>query len=207
MRKPLCILLVTLLMAACASPRSIKKWVNKKAPETFSARFETTKGTFEIEVERSASPKAVDRLFQLLHTNYFNNALFYRVVPGFVAQFGGTDELLEKKWSAYKLPDELVLQGNRKGTISFARGGKTSRDATLFINLDDNSRLDTLDYKGVVGFPTFGKVTQGMEVVTALHSGYGDSIFEHLDVMYKDLPAFLKKYPDLDKINKAYILK
>ena len=192
---------------ACSSTRHPSKWIKRKAPQTFSARFETSKGIFEIEVDRSASPKAVDRLYQLLKTNYFNDALFYRVVPGFVAQFGGTNEILEKKWSTYMLPDEPVIKGNSKGTISFARGGKTSRDATLFINLQDNSRLDTLNYKGVVGFPTFGKVTKGMEVVTQLYSGYGDSIFENLEVMYKDLPAFLKKYPDLDKINKAYILK
>lgn len=196
-----------MIVAACSGSRFSTKWITKQAPKSFLARFETTQGIFEIEVERSASPKAVDRLFQLLKTNHFNNALFYRVVPGFVAQFGSTDGMLEKKWSAYKLPDEPVLQGNRKGTISFARGGKTSRDATLFINLDDNSRLDTIDYKGVVGFPTFGRVTKGMEVVTALYSGYGDSIFEHLDVMYKDLPDFLKKYPNLDKIKKAYILE
>ena len=100
MRKPLYIVLITILTVACASPRSIKKWTDKQAPEAFSARFETTKVVFEIEVNRKASPKAVDRLFQLLKTRYFDNALFYRVVPGFVAQFGSTDEVLEKKWSA-----------------------------------------------------------------------------------------------------------
>ena len=110
-------------------------------------------------------------------------------------------------WNRYKIPDEPVLQGNDKGTLSFARGGKESRGTDLFINLGDNNRLDTLDYNGVKGFPTFGKVTTGMKVLEALYDGYADTTMSHLEMMYKDVNAFIKKYPKLDTIYRVELIK
>ncbi|WP_350287107.1 peptidylprolyl isomerase [uncultured Croceitalea sp.] len=198
---------IMVMVAACSSTNFKPRWTKLEAPETFTVRFETSKGQFEIAIERSASPKAVDRFYQLLKTDYFNNALFYRVNPGFVAQFGSTDSVLSNKWNSIKVPDEPVLQGNSKGSLSFARGGKETRTTTLFINLSNNNRLDTLDYSGVKGFPSFGKVTTGMQVVESLHSAYADTTMKDFDLMYEDLPRFMKKYPKLDKIHKVYIIK
>lgn len=195
------------IVLGCSTSKFKSSWTKPIAPETFTTKFETSKGDFEIMVERKLSPKAVDRYYQLVKTSYFDNILFYRVNPGFVAQFGGHDSLIYTSWNHYKIPDEPVLQGNDKGTLSFARGGKESRGTDLFINLKDNNRLDTLHYNNVTGFPAFGKVTSGMEVLEALYSGYADTTMGNLEVMYKDLDAFIKKYPRLDTIYKVEFIK
>jgi len=206
MRKIQLIVLLIVLTVGC-SPKTFNiKWTKELAPENFTSRFETSKGNFDIVVERRLSPKAADRFYQLVKHNFFDNSLFYRVNPGFVAQFGGNDNAAYKKWNSATVPDEVVKQGNTKGTFSFARGGKDTRTSDLFINLRDNSRLDTLFYNEVRGFPSFGKVTNGMEVVEKLYSGYSDSTMEHFDLMMTNRKEFLKKFPDLDVIEKAYLV-
>ena len=112
----------------------------QKAPASFVDKFETSKGDFEIEITRSFSPKAVDRLFQLLNQHFYDNTLFYRVVPNFVVQFGNTDTTITRKWEKYKVQDEPVIKSNLKGMVSFARSGKDTRGNDLFINLKNNQR-------------------------------------------------------------------
>ncbi len=199
-------LFITFMMGC--SPATFKaKWAKEIAPETFITRFETTKGNFDIKVTRKLSPKAADRFYQLVKTRFFDQGMFYRVNPGFVAQFGSVDYPKQKFWSAINVPDEKVVQGNRRGTLSFARGGKESRTTDLFINLSDNRRLDTLRYNGVKGFPTFGEVIKGLSVIDSLNSKYSDRTMSSLDLMYKNKAKFLKKYPNLDQIKKAYLIK
>ena len=206
MRKNQLVALLIVLIIGC-SPKTFNiKWTKEIAPENFTTRFETSKGNFDIAVERSLSPKAADRFYQLVKHKFFDNSLFYRVNPGFVAQFGGNDSVAYKKWNSVTVPDEVVKQGNTKGTFSFARGGKGTRTSDLFINLGNNSRLDTLFYNEVRGFPSFGKVTSGMEVVEKLYSGYSDSTMEHFDLMITNREEFLKKFPDLDVIEKVYLV-
>ncbi|GMN07640.1 hypothetical protein MTsPCn5_30290 [Croceitalea sp. MTPC5] len=200
-------IIILTLIAACSGSKFKSSWPKTTAPETFLTRFETSQGNFEVQVERKLSPKAVDRFYQLVKTRYFDNILFYRVNPGFVAQFGGNDSVIYNGWNRYKIPDEPVLQGNAKGTLSFARGGKESRGTDLFINLRNNHRLDTLNYIGVTGFPTFGKVISGMDVLEALYDGYADTTMTNLDLMYNDLDAFIKKYPKLDTIYRVRFIE
>jgi homoserine O-acetyltransferase len=205
--KPYHLVLIVFLLTLGCSPKTFNiKWTKEIAPENFTTRFETSKGNFDIAVERKLSPKAADRFYQLVKHKFFDNSLVYRVNPGFVAQFGGNDSIAYKKWNLVKVPDEEVKQGNTKGTFSFARGGKGTRTSDLFINLGDNSRLDTLFYNEVRGFPSFGKVTTGMEVVEELFSGYSDSTMEHFDLMMTNREAFLKKFPELDVIEKVFLV-
>lgn len=199
--------ILVVLAISCGTKVFQTKWTEETAPEKFVARFETSKGDFDMKIERRLSPKAADRFYQLLKHDYFKNILFYRVNPGFVAQFGTSDSIASKNWNSIKIPDEEVLQGNTKGTLSFARGGVETRGTQLFINLDDNSRLDTLDYNGVKGFPAFGSVTEGMTVLDSLNSGYGDTTMGDYEMMFENKKEFLKKYPKLDSIYTAYILK
>ncbi|WP_394750947.1 peptidylprolyl isomerase [Spongiimicrobium salis] len=196
-----------LICLGCTSKPFKSKWVTQSAPEQFSVRFETTKGDFDIAIERQWSPKAVDRFYQQVKHHLYDESVFYRVVPGFVAQFGDTKPQISNQWGAFKVPDEEVKLGNTKGTLSFARGGKESRNAALFINLVDNSRLDTLDYNGVKGFPAFGKVIRGMDVVLDLHGGYREQPGGKLNLLYTQPEEFFKAFPKLDRILKISILK
>ena len=182
-------------------------WTKEQAPGTYVVRLETSKGMVDVEVHREWSPLAADRFYQLAKHHFFDRAVFYRVVPHFVAQFGSSDTVKINKWSATKIPDEPVLHSNVRGTISFARGGKETRGTELFINFKDNLRLDTISYSGVTGFPTFGNVVKGMDVVDSLNSKYGDSTMHHLEEMYKSRKHFNDSFPGLDIIVKAYVLK
>lgn len=91
--------------------------------------------------------------------------------------------------------------------MSYARSGRETRGSTLFINLKDNQRLDTLKAGGVVGYPPFGKVINGMDVVDSLYAGYEGKTMSKLDTLQKYPALFMKQFPKLDKINKAYIIR
>ncbi len=201
------ILITVFLLCACKASNFHSKWTKEQSPATFTARFITSRGNFDIEVTRQLSPLAADRMFQLLHHHVFDSVLFYRVVPRFVAQFGSLDTTVTNKWETYKVTDEPVLKSNARGTISFARSGKDSRGTQLYINLKNNPRLDTVNYEGATGFPVFGVVTTGMDVVDSLFSGYGDTVFDKFDSLSSNRKLFLKEFPKLDSIHSTLILK
>ncbi len=203
----LVIVLLALLAISCGPKVFKTKWTKETAPESYTTRFETSKGSFDIKVTRKHSPKAADRFYQLVKHSFFDKGLFYRVYPDFVAQFGTTDATKRTLWQANKVPDEPVLKGNSRGTLSFGRGGPQSRGTDLYINLKENTYLDTINFQKVVGFPSFGKVIKGMEVVTALHSGYGDTTMDTLNLMYSNKPAFIKRFPSLDRIERVFLLE
>ena len=196
------------LVSACASKKFDEKWLNIEAPATFKARFETTKGNFDIVAIRSLSPKGVDRLYQMITKNYYVDVPIFRVVPNFVAQFGiHNDSLINASWQENGIEDEPVLEKNDSMTISFARGGVKSRSNQIFINLKDNHRLDELEYSGVKGFPVIAKVTAGQSTILKFYDGYGDKLGMKQDSIEKFGNSFLKeKYPKVDYITKAYIL-
>lgn len=201
----ICFLFISVILIGCKKESFDAAWTQEQAPEVYKARFETTKGNFEIVVTRNWSPNAADRLYQLLKHNYYDNAIFYRVVPDFVAQFGNTNTAQMNQWKSVPIPDEAVKHSNIRGTISFARSGKDSRDLEIFINLDDNTTLDTLAYEGVKGFTPLGKVEKGMEVVDALYSGYGETPMGNPN-LYLNRNLFYQTYPKLDLIIKAYLI-
>lgn len=195
------------MVTSCSKVIFKTKWVNEKAPENFVTRFETSKGNFDIAIEREASPYAVDRFYQLVNHHLLDSVLIYRVVPKFVAQFGITDTLKTASWKKFKVLDEKVIKSNLKGSLSFARSTKDSRDFDLFINLENNTRLDTVSYEKIIGFPAFGTVIKGMEVVETFYSGYGNETMDKYDSLASNRKQFLKMFPKLDVIHKAYILK
>lgn len=204
--KRLLVIFLALCLSGCEDKKFSADWTNEKAPERFLARFETTKGDFEIEVSRKWSPAAADRFYQLVGHHYYDNAIFYRVVPDFVAQFGNTDTPVMNKWRSVKIPDEQVAVSNLRGTVTFARFGKESRDLEVFVNLRDNVVLDTIDFEGVRGFPPFGKIVSGMETVDKLFAGYGEQSMSDPN-LYADRKTFYRTFPKLDLIQKAYLVE
>ena len=201
------IFLLSLLPFALSCTHKFQsEWVQQKAPEQFTARFETTKGNFDVEVTRAHSPAAVDRFYQQVKHRFYDNSIFYRVIPGFVAQFGISDTNQINQWSKFKVPDEPVVKGNERGTLSFARAGKETRGSDLFFNLVNNARLDTVSYNDVKGFPSFGRITYGLAVMDSIYTGYASRSVEKLDTMYNDRKKYLSRFPKLDIIKKVSIL-
>lgn len=197
-----------MLLAVLGCQSSFRSsWMQEKAPENFVARFETSKGNFDIAVTRDLSPKAVDRFYQQLRHQFYDKTLFYRVVPNFVVQYGPLDSTkTANTWDRFRVEDEVVKGSNVKGSISYARSGPNSRGNHLFINLKDNIRLDTIYYNKVKGFPSFGKVIRGMEVVEKLNGEYGNATMQVFDSLATQRKVFMAKFPRLDSIHKAYIL-
>ncbi|CAI8173722.1 MAG: Uncharacterised protein [Polaribacter sp. SA4-10] len=204
------ILLATIILFTCCAPKKFnKKWLKEKSPKTFKARFETTQGIFDIEAKRAWSPKGVDRLYQLIKYNYYNDIAIFRVVPKFVAQFGiHNDSLINNSWRDKGIDDEPVILKNDFMTISFARSTVKTRSNQIFINLKSNNQLDIADYSGVVGFPAVAKVIAGSENVLNFYDKYGDKLGIQQGPINKFGNKFLReKYPKVDYILKAYFIK
>src|SRR5580704_8641813 len=115
--------------------------LHAKAPGIFKARFTTTAGDFVVEVHRDWAPLGADRFYNLVRNGYFTNASFFRVVPGFVVQFGlSADPSVNKVWKDAKIQDDPVKQSNKRGFLVFATAGPNTRTTQLFINFGDNAR-------------------------------------------------------------------
>lgn len=180
--------------------------LSETAPDVFQARFETSKGDFVIEVHRSWSPNGADRFYNLVGNGYYDDVRFFRVIAGFMAQFGiHGDAAVSAAWRGRRITDDPVAQSNVRGFVSYAKLGAHSRTTQVFINFGDNSRLDGM------GFPPFGRVTEGMDVVDALYSGYGEGAPSGTGPDQARIQlegnAYLKEnFPDLDFVRKATIV-
>lgn len=171
----LILLVACLCLVACSGKRhplldpGSDEW-NKKSPERYTVHFETTKGDFEIDIERANAPIGADRFYNLVRLGYYNDARFHRVVPGFIVQFGlaGQPEW-SQIWMNQPIADDPNKISNVRGTIAFAFTEPGTRTVQLYINTRDNSRLDT------IGFAPLGRVTKGMEIVDQIYSGYGEN--------------------------------
>ncbi len=181
--------------------------LTEKAPDTFKVRFETTKGAFTIEVTRSLSPNGADRFYNLVRSGYFQDIAFFRVISGFMCQFGiHGDPKVSAAWREASIPDDPVKGSNTRGTISFATAGPNTRTTQLFINFGDNVGLDRM------GFSPFGKVVEGMDVVDKINAEYGEGAPNgrgpHQGRIQQEGNEYLKKtFPNLDYIKSATILK
>jgi peptidyl-prolyl cis-trans isomerase A (cyclophilin A) len=192
--------------AAAAGDFSDPAKLKEKAPESFKAKFETTKGTFVIQVQRSYSPNGVDRFYNLVKSGYFKDVVFFRVIKGFMAQFGiHGDPKVSAKWRDANIQDDTVKGSNVRGAICFAKSGApNSRSTQFFLSFGDNSRLDA------DGFAAFGKVVEGMDVVDKLNSEYGEGApggrGPDQQRVQMEGNAYLKKdFPNLDSIKSATI--
>lgn len=181
--------------------------LTEKSPAEFTVKFETTKGDILIDIKREYSPLAVDRFYYLVKNNYYSFNRFFRVLPGFVVQWGmkGVPQI-DNVWSNLGIKDEKVKLSNTKGTLSFARGGPNSRSNQLFINLGDNVRLDKSDFNDVVGFPAFGNVVKGMDVVESINSEYKQEPNQD-SIRVQGNRYLIKNFPNLDYIISAKIVE
>ena len=141
-----------------------------KAPDVYKVRFDTTRGPFVIEVHREWAPHGADRFYNLVANGYYDDVRFFRVISGFMAQFGiNGNPAVNEAWENASIPDDPVTQSNTRGMVSFAMRGPNTRTTQIFINyFDQNVRLDSM------GFAPFGKVIEGMDIVDSLNAEYGE---------------------------------
>jgi peptidyl-prolyl cis-trans isomerase A (cyclophilin A) len=184
--------------------------LHAKAPDVFQVKFTTTKGDFVIEATRAWAPNGVDRFYNLVKHGYFNGVSFYRVVPGFIVQFGlSPDPKITAAWNAASIKDDPVKEHNAPGYVTYAMGGPNTRSNQLFINFADNSsQLDGM------GFAPIGQVTSGMDVVKNFYSAYGELSDPGLNgtgpsqerAMEAGKAYLDKNYPLLDSIKSTEII-
>jgi peptidyl-prolyl cis-trans isomerase A (cyclophilin A) len=188
--------------ASLLKPASLKL----QAPAVFNARFTTSKGDFVVQVTRAWSPRGADRFYNLVKYHFFDNAAFFRVLPGFVVQFGiSARPEVSRVWEEAKITDDPVTQSNTRGMLTFATAGPNTRTTQVFINLGNNPNLDGM------GFSPFGKVTSGMDVIDRLYSEYGEGQPSgngpDQGRLQKEGKAYLEKsFPLLDTIKTAVIV-
>jgi peptidyl-prolyl cis-trans isomerase A (cyclophilin A) len=174
----------------------------EEAPAVYRARFDTSQGTFVIEVHREWAPLAADRFFNLVKHGFYDDARFFRVLDGFMAQFGlNADASIQRAWQTANLRDEPVAQSNTRGSVTFAKESSPhSRYTMVFINYADNSYLDQQ------GFAPFGRVVTGMDAVDRLYSGYGRQNVPDQRRILREGNVYLQaEYPKLDFIRRATI--
>lgn len=182
------------------------KTLNETAPATYKVKFNTTKGDFVLQVNRDWAPNGADRFYNLVKAGYYKDIAFFRVITGFMAQFGiHGDPNLNRVWRDASIADDAGgKQTNKRGTLSFATRGPNTRTVQLFINLVDNGRLDSM------GFTPFAEVVSGMEVVDKIHAGYGEGAPRGMGPdqgrIQAEGNAYLKaQFPELDYLVSAEI--
>jgi peptidyl-prolyl cis-trans isomerase A (cyclophilin A) len=171
------------------------------APPVFRARFETTKGPFVIEVRREWAPLGADRFYNLVRNGFYDGTRFFRVRPGFMAQFGlHGDPAVQQLWQTAPLRDDPVTQKNVRAFVSFTTEGRPqSRFTQIFVNYADNSYLDK------DGFAPFGQVVSGMEVIDKLYSYGRDKEPDQRRILREGNDYLQKEFPMLDFVKKATI--
>jgi len=201
--------LLALLVVGCSQPQPETSQFpaeTQEPPEVYRVRFETTKGDFIMEVHRAWAPRGADQFHYLVRNGFYNGAPFFRVVRGFVAQFGiNPDPKIQGLYGQMMIRDDPVRQSNTRGFVSFAKLGPDSRTTQVFINLDDNASLDKDD------FAPFSQVIEGMENVERLWNSYGELAPRGSGPdptrIEREGDAYLsREFPRLDSIIRATVI-
>jgi peptidyl-prolyl cis-trans isomerase A (cyclophilin A) len=198
---------VGLVSYACSRRSAETAPAEEHGPDTYKVRFDTTKGQFVVTVTRAWAPLGADRFYTLVKGGFYDGARFFRVLPGFVVQFGiAGDPAVNAKWHNANLVDDPVTQSNRRGTITYGTAGPNTRTTQVFINLAGNARLDSK------GFAPFGEVTEGMEAVDKFYSEYGEGPPlgggpAQTRAEAEGTAYFEHDFPKLDYVKKASIEK
>ncbi|MEZ6045423.1 MAG: peptidylprolyl isomerase [Planctomycetaceae bacterium] len=177
--------------------------VEKEETPTYKAKFVTTKGEFIIEVHPDWSPRGAARFRELVESGFYNDCALFRVVNNFMAQFGiSNNPEANRKWRDKPIKDDPVQKSNTRGRVTFAKTGlPDSRTTQIFINYEDNSRLNSM------GFAPFAEVVSGMDVVDSFYSAYGERTTQLQGQIAEQGNAFLKeKFPELDYIETVEII-
>jgi peptidyl-prolyl cis-trans isomerase A (cyclophilin A) len=201
-------LLLALTIAAPAYSQSLGNpaALKEQAPPVYKVEFETSKGPFVVEVHRDWAPNGADRFYNLVKNGFYDNTRFFRVIEGFMAQFGvNGDPKVSAVWRESRIKDDPVKVSNKRTFVTFATAGPNTRTTQIFISYGDNSNLDSQ------GFSPFGQVVSGMKVVDSLYSGYGEGAPggrgpNQTRVQSEGNAYLASSFPNLDYVKKATIV-
>jgi peptidyl-prolyl cis-trans isomerase A (cyclophilin A) len=201
-------LLLALTVAAPAYSQSLGNpaALKEQAPPVYKVEFETSKGPFVVEVHRDWAPNGADRFYNLVKNGFYDNTRFFRVIEGFMAQFGvNGDPKVSAVWRESRIKDDPVKVSNKRTFVTFATAGPNTRTTQIFISYGDNSNLDSQ------GFSPFGQVVSGMKVVDSLYSGYGEGAPggrgpNQTRVQSEGNAYLASSFPNLDYVKKATIV-
>jgi len=180
--------------------------LKEQAPPVYKVEFDTSKGPFVIEVHRDWAPNGADRFYNLVKNGFYDDVRFFRVIEGFMAQFGvNGDPKVSAAWREARIKDDPVKVSNKRTFVTFATAGPNTRTTQVFVNYGDNSSLDSQ------GFSPFGQVLSGMKVVDSLYGGYGEGApggrGPNQARVQSDGNAYLASaFPNLDYVKKATIV-
>jgi len=178
------------------------------APDSFLVEVLTSEGAFDVMMHREWSPLGVDRAYHLVGNDFYAGARFYRVVPGFVAQWGFSgDPALDSIWDERPIADEPTVASNARGTVSFARAGPETRSFTLFVNTVDNQRLDDVVAGGVAGYPPIGRIERGAEVIDGFYAAYTEDPPMQDSIAQLGNEYLRRRYPQLDSIIGTRVIR
>lgn len=192
-------------LCACSSQSSHEEQMSDKpigpAPAVFRVKFDTSKGPFVVEAHRTWAPYGADRFYELVQKKFYDDARFFRVVKGFVVQFGisGYPEVAAH-WRNKTIQDDPVKETNARGTVTFATAGPNTRTTQLFINLADNTRLDSM------GFSPFGRVVEGMDVIDRINGEYGETP-DQSRIESEGNQYLNANFPNMDYIKTARVVQ
>ena len=197
-------ILAFVVALVCAAP-ALAQVPSEQAPASYKVKFDTSKGAFVLQVTRAWAPLGADRFYNLVKSGFYDNVRFFRVISGFMVQFGiSGDPAVMAGWRDAPIKDDPVTQSNKRGTITFAMAGPNTRTTQVFISFADNDRLDAS------GFSPFGRVLSGMDVVDKLNPEYGEGAPRgrgpDQSRMQREGNAYLtKEFQRLDFVKKATI--
>ena len=197
--------ILAIVFALVFAAPAVAQMPNEPAPASYKVKFDTSKGAFVVQVTRAWAPQGADRFYNLVKSGFYDNVRFFRVISGFMVQFGiNGDPAVMANWRNAPLKDDPVVQSNKRGFITYAMAGPNTRTSQVFINFGDNSRLDG------DGFSPFGQVVSGMNVVEALNAEYGEGAPRgrgpDQSRLQREGNAYLaKEYPRMDFVKKATI--
>lgn len=216
--------LIILLLAACAdSPcgsapplsdlppdhvllRPDAPELNEAAPDSFDVEMETSAGTLRVRVYSDWAPLGAARFYNLTRHGFYDGTRFFRVLPGFVAQFGmnGTPAI-DSIWLRQRLEDDPPRVPTGAGTLTYAMAGPGTRTTQLFFSYRANEMLDAQ------GFAPIGRVVDGMQVLFRLNGEYGEIPPEGTGPSFGCIAShgnhyLTRRYPDLDFIRTARVI-
>jgi peptidyl-prolyl cis-trans isomerase A (cyclophilin A) len=195
------VIVIALAVGALGMTAYAGQSADEKAPATFKVKFDSSAGPFVVEVNRAWAPNAADHFFTLVKNGFYNEARFFRVVPGFMVQFGiNADPAVQAKFKS-TIQDDPVKESNKRGYVTFAQtSAPNSRSTQIFVNYKDNAFLDGQR------FAPFGRITSGMEAVDKINSEAGEK--PNQGAIQSQGNAYLKKdFPKLDYVKTATIEK